>query len=80
MDAVDIIILAAAGVGLAAFVVLAVIILRQGRALKELEERIGPPVPPAAAPCAAPASRPSIHMETFRRLFSCGPIFAKKTE
>ena len=50
MDAVDIIILAAAGVGLAAFVVLAVIILRQGRALKELEERIGPPVPPAAAP------------------------------
>jgi cytoskeletal protein RodZ len=47
---VDIIILAAAGVGLAAFVVLAVIILRQGRALKELEERIGPPVPPAAAP------------------------------
>lgn len=50
MDAVDIIILAAAGVGLAAFVVLAIIILRQGRALKELEERIGPPVPPAAAP------------------------------
>jgi cytoskeletal protein RodZ len=50
VDAVDIIILAAAGVGLAAFVVLAVIILRQGRALKELEERIGPPVPPAAAP------------------------------
>ncbi len=46
----DIIILAAAGVGLAAFVVLAIIILRQGRALKELEERIGPPVPPAAAP------------------------------
>ena len=36
--------------------------------------------PAAAAPCAAPASRPSIHMETFRRLFSCGPIFAKKTE
>jgi len=50
VDAVDIIILAAAGVGLAAFVVLAVIILRQGRSLRELEERIGPPVPPAAAP------------------------------
>ena len=30
-------------------------------------------------PRAAPASGPSI-METFRRLFSCGPIFAKKTE
>lgn len=50
MDAVDIIIMAAAGVGLVAFVVLAVIILRQGRSIKELEERIGPPVPPAAAP------------------------------
>lgn len=42
--------MAAAGVGLVAFVVLAVIILRQGRSIKELEERIGPPVPPAAAP------------------------------
>lgn len=50
MDSLDIIILAAAGVGLAAFVVLAVLILRQGRTLKDLEERIGPPVPPAAAP------------------------------
>ena len=46
----EIIILAAAGVGLVAFLVLAVLILRQGRSLKELEERIGPPVPPAAAP------------------------------
>lgn len=42
--------MAAAGVGLVAFVVLAVIILRQGRSIKELEDRIGPPVPPAAAP------------------------------
>ncbi|MBM3633787.1 MAG: LytR family transcriptional regulator [Actinobacteria bacterium] len=50
MDAVDIIIMAAAGVGLVAFVVLAVIILRQGRSIRELEDRIGPPVPPAAAP------------------------------
>lgn len=50
MDAVDIIILGAAGVGLVAFVVLAIIILRQGRSLRDLEERIGPPVPPAAAP------------------------------
>lgn len=50
MDAVDIIILAAAGVGLVAFVVLALLILRQGRTIKELEDRIGPPVPPAAAP------------------------------
>jgi hypothetical protein len=50
VDAVEIIILAAAGVGLVAFLVLAVLILRQGRSLKELEERIGPPVPPAAAP------------------------------
>ena len=50
MDAVDIIILAAAGVGLVAFVVLAILILRQGRSIKELEDRIGPPVPPAAAP------------------------------
>ncbi len=46
----DIIILAAAGVGLVAFVVLAIIILRQGRSLREIEGRIGPPVPPAAAP------------------------------
>ena len=46
----DIIILAAAGVGLVAFVVLALLILRQGRTIKELEDRIGPPVPPAAAP------------------------------
>jgi len=50
VDAVDIIILAAAGVGLVAFVVLAILILRQGRSIKELEDRIGPPVPPAAAP------------------------------
>ena len=42
--------MAAAGVGLVAFVVLAVIILRQGRSIRELEDRIGPPVPPAAAP------------------------------
>lgn len=50
MSAVDIIILAAAAAGLIAFVVLAVLIIRQGRVLKELEERVGPPVPPAAAP------------------------------
>ena len=50
MDLLDIIILAAAGVGLVAFVVLAVIILRQGRSIRTLEDRIGPPVPPAAAP------------------------------
>lgn len=42
--------MAAAGVGLVAFVVLAVLILRQGRSIKDLEDRIGPPVPPAAAP------------------------------
>ena len=50
MDAVEIIILAAAAVGLVAFVALAVLIIRQGRVLKDLEERVGPPVPPAAAP------------------------------
>jgi hypothetical protein len=50
VDLLDIIILAAAGVGLVAFVVLAVIILRQGRSIRTLEDRIGPPVPPAAAP------------------------------
>lgn len=50
MDAVEIIILAAAAVGLVAFVALAVLIIRQGRVLKGLEERVGPPVPPAAAP------------------------------
>lgn len=50
MDSLDIIILAAAGVGLVAFVVLAVLVIRQGRVLRDLEERIGPPVPPAAAP------------------------------
>jgi len=50
VDVVEIIILAAAGLGLVAFVVLAVLIVRQGRVLKDLEERIGPPVPPAAAP------------------------------
>ncbi len=50
MDLLDIIILAAAGVGLVAFVVLAVVILRQGRSIRTLEDRIGPPVPAAAAP------------------------------
>lgn len=50
MDWLDIIILAAAGVGLVAFVVLAVLLVRQGRSIRTLEERIGPPVPPAAAP------------------------------
>ncbi|MDA3005578.1 MAG: LytR C-terminal domain-containing protein [Actinomycetota bacterium] len=50
MDAVEIIILAAAAVGLVAFVALAVLIIRQGRVLKDLQERVGPPVPPAAAP------------------------------
>lgn len=49
MDWLDIIILAAAGTGLVAFVVLCVVIIRQGRSLARLEERIGPPVPPAAA-------------------------------
>jgi hypothetical protein len=47
VDVVEIIILAAAGLGLVAFVALAVLIVRQGRVLSELEERIGPPVPPA---------------------------------
>ncbi len=46
----DIIILAAAGAGLVAFVGLAIIIVRQGRALRDFGQRIGPPVPPAAAP------------------------------
>jgi hypothetical protein len=50
VDSLEIIILAAAGVGLVAFVVLAVLLVRQGRAIRTLEERIGPPVPPAAAP------------------------------
>ncbi|MSO45035.1 MAG: LytR family transcriptional regulator [Thermoleophilia bacterium] len=50
MDWLDVIILAAAGTGLIAFVVLVVIILRQGRLLNQLEERVGPPVPAAAAP------------------------------
>ncbi len=50
MDLLDIVILAAAALGVIAFVVLAVVIVRQGRSLKRLEERVGPPVPMAAAP------------------------------
>ncbi len=50
MDLLDIVILAAAALGAIAFVVLAVVIVRQGRSLKRLEERVGPPVPMAAAP------------------------------
>ncbi len=50
MDLLDIVILAAAALGAIAFIVLAVVIVRQGRSLKRLEERVGPPVPMAAAP------------------------------
>lgn len=50
MDLLDIIIIAAAAIGVVAFIALAVVIVRQGRALKRLEDRIGPPVPMAAAP------------------------------
>lgn len=50
MDLLDIIIIAAAAIGVVAFIALAVVIVRQGRSLKRLEDRIGPPVPMAAAP------------------------------
>jgi len=50
VDLLDIVILAAAALGAIAFIVLAVVIVRQGRSLKRLEERVGPPVPMAAAP------------------------------
>ena len=50
MDLLDIVIIAAAAVGVIAFITLAVVIVLQGRALKRLEERVGPPVPMGAAP------------------------------
>ena len=50
MDLLDIVIVAAAAVGVIAFITLAVVIVLQGRALKRLEERVGPPVPMGAAP------------------------------
>ena len=50
MDLLDIVIVAAAAVGVIAFITLAVVIVLQGRALKRLEERVGPPVPIGAAP------------------------------
>lgn len=50
MDWLDVIILAAAVIGVVAFIVLTVVIVLQGRSLRRLEDRVGPPVPVPAAP------------------------------
>lgn len=50
MDLLDIVIVAAAAVGVIAFITLSVVIVLQGRALRRIEERVGPPVPMGAAP------------------------------
>lgn len=67
MDTLDIVIVAAAAVGIIAFISLAVVIVLQGRALKRLEERIGPPVPMGAAPSLervrAIASQPEVRVD-----------------
>lgn len=67
MDLLDIVIVAAAAVGVIAFITLAVVIVLQGRALKRLEDRIGPPVPMAAAPSLervrAIASQPEVRVD-----------------
>jgi len=67
VDLLDIVIVAAAAVGVIAFITLAVVIVLQGRALKRLEDRIGPPVPMAAAPSLervrAIASQPEVRVD-----------------
>ena len=67
MDLLDIVIVAAAAVGVIAFITLAVVIVLQGRALKRLEERVGPPVPMGAAPSLervrAIASQPEVRVD-----------------
>ncbi len=67
MDLLDIVIVAAAAVGVIAFITLAVVIVLQGRALKRLEDRIGPPVPMGAAPSLervrAIASQPEVRVD-----------------
>ena len=67
MDLLDIVIVAAAAVGVIAFITLAVVIVRQGRALKRIDERVGPPVPMAAAPSLervrAIAAQPEIRVD-----------------
>ncbi len=68
MDLLDIIIIAAAAIGVVAFIALTVVIVRQGRSLKRLEDRIGPPVPMAAAPSLervrAITTSPEVRVET----------------
>ena len=68
MDLLDIIIIAAAALGVVAFIALTVVIVRQGRSLKRLEDRIGPPVPMAAAPSLervrAITTSPEVRVET----------------
>jgi hypothetical protein len=67
VDLLDIVIVAAAAVGVIAFITLAVVIVLQGRALKRLEDRIGPPVPMGAAPSLervrAIASQPEVRVD-----------------
>ncbi len=67
MDLLDIVIVAAAAVGVIAFITLAVVIVLQGRALKRLEDRVGPPVPMGAAPSLervrAIASQPEVRVD-----------------
>lgn len=67
MDTLDIVIVAAAAVGIIAFISLAVVIVLQGRALKRLEDRVGPPVPMGAAPSLervrAIASQPEVRVD-----------------
>jgi len=67
VDLLDIVIVAAAAVGVIAFITLAVVIVLQGRALKRLEDRVGPPVPMGAAPSLervrAIASQPEVRVD-----------------
>ena len=67
MDLLDIVIVAAAAVGVIAFITLAVVIVLQGRALKRLEDRVGPPVPMGAAPSLervrAIAAQPEVRVD-----------------
>ena len=67
MDLLDIVIVAAAAVGVIAFITLAVVIVLQGRSLKRLEDRVGPPVPMGAAPSLervrAIAAQPEVRVD-----------------
>jgi len=78
VDLLDIVIVAAAAVGVIAFITLAVVIVLQGRALKRLEDRVGPPVPMGAAPSLervrAIASQPEIRVDIPADVAAAPPV------